>query len=99
MLFSMPQSLLWKLGFQRIILEGDALNVVDGIKNGAQGWDNSSMLISDARSLLNQLQQWTIAHIQRRFNSVAHTLARSALSIADSMFDIEEVPHCISHLL
>ncbi|KAF5458192.1 hypothetical protein F2P56_022246 [Juglans regia] len=87
-----------ELGFQRIILEGDALNIVEGIKNGAQGWDSSSMLILDARSLLAQLQQWTVAHIQRGFNSVAHALAISALSIANSMFDIE-VPQCIAHLL
>ncbi|KAF5451826.1 hypothetical protein F2P56_026891, partial [Juglans regia] len=81
-----------ELGYQQIILEGDALNVVEGIKIGAQGWDSSSMLILDARSLLNQLQQWTIAHIHKSFNSVAHVLGRSALSIANSVFDIEEVP-------
>jgi hypothetical protein len=65
--------------FQRIILEGDALEIVQGLRQEGPSWQRYGHLLEDSRARLNGLQFWQLNHVRRDANEVAHGLAKFAL--------------------
>jgi hypothetical protein len=51
--------------------------------------------VEDIKSVLSNLRRWTINHIKREANSVAHELAKEATRKDMDHVWIEEVPSCI----
>jgi ribonuclease HI len=67
------------LGLQRVILEGDALAIVQGLRQEAPSWCQYGLLLEDTRSILNSLPFWKVTHVRREANGAAHGLAQAAL--------------------
>ncbi|XP_042974848.1 uncharacterized protein LOC122306483 [Carya illinoinensis] len=88
-----------ELGLTQIIIEGDALNVVQAVQSEEENWNAFGMVIRDVKSLLSKVREWSIQHTHREFNVIAHTLAKYALTCSDDCILLEDYPPCIQHLL
>jgi ribonuclease HI len=69
------------LGFARVVLEGDSLEVVKALQTEGPCWSRFGLLINDAKILLNSLQEWRVCHVKRMGNKAAHTLAQRGLTV------------------
>lgn len=83
------------LGLQRIILEGNAMQVVNAVKAEDRKWSSFGQLMEDIRGVLNTLQDWKICHVKREVNGIAHILAKIAVQRVIDHAWIEETPICI----
>lgn len=88
-----------ELAFQKFILEGDALQVINAIKGNEDIWNNKGMLISDIKLLLSKFTSWSVNHVKRDLNTIAHVLGKDALTISDVIIDLASTPRCIESLL
>lgn len=88
-----------QLGLQRILLEGDAQKVVNDIKGAADQWSSAGLMVSNIRLLLQHFQHWSVSFVPRKFNYVAHCLAKDALKLSEESIVLEGVPPCIRYLL
>jgi hypothetical protein len=82
-----------------VILEGDALQVVQALKKEGVNRSKIGHLIEETRELLQTLHSWCILHVCRHLNEAAHRLAREALSIWEEFVLIEEIPPCIADIV
>ncbi|XP_040996051.1 uncharacterized protein LOC121242225 [Juglans microcarpa x Juglans regia] len=87
------------LGWKEIILEGDSLQVVNFLKTGEVNDSYVGTMIRDTKSILNSFTSWTVRHILRAGNVVAHVLSRDALSSRDSIWSVGTILTCIQTLL
>ncbi|XP_042983235.1 uncharacterized protein LOC122312641 [Carya illinoinensis] len=87
-----------ELGLTHIVLEGDALNVVQAVQGVEENWSAVGMVIRDVKSLLSRFQEWSIHHVPRELNVIAHTLAKYALICSEDCILLEDYPPCIQHL-
>jgi hypothetical protein len=58
-----------------VILEGDFMEVVQALSKEECSWGRYGILINDAKLLLLCVQQWSICHVKRQANEVAHRIA------------------------
>jgi hypothetical protein len=63
-----------------IILEGDALQIVNAINLESQILNRFGHFIEGIRSKLYSLRSFYVLHVQREANSTAHCLARIAIN-------------------
>jgi hypothetical protein len=68
------------LGLRSVILEGDALEVVQELKRVNEDAGHLGNLIGEIRVLLRRFDCWSFIHVKREGNKVAHTLAKYAIS-------------------
>lgn len=87
------------LGFSRLAIEGDCLQVLNILNRKTKDWSDASMLVSDAFLLLQSFAIWFADHVHREANSVAHMLAKHALSLAEDAASFECILDCIKHLV
>jgi hypothetical protein len=66
-------------GFQSVILEGDALEIVQAFRQEGPSWSKYGQIIANSRTRLNSIQSWEPSHIRREANEAAHLLAKAAL--------------------
>jgi hypothetical protein len=66
-------------GFQKIILEGDSLNVIKDLQQEEGCWSKYGQIIEDMQVLIRTLQCCKVNHIWREANGVVHRLMRNAL--------------------
>jgi hypothetical protein len=76
-----------RMQLDNVVLEGDSLEVVQALNNKDCSWARYGTLINDAKLMLLCVQQWSIIHVRRQANGVAHRIAKMALSVSD---DCEE---------
>lgn len=81
-----------ELGFLWVILEGDALQVVQVLRKEGKNYSRYGHIIEEALEALNWLQAWNVNHVRRQLNGAAHGLAKEALSLSMENDLIEEVP-------
>ncbi|KAF5443004.1 hypothetical protein F2P56_035601 [Juglans regia] len=86
------------LGWKELILERDSLQGVNYLKTGEANDSYVGTMIRDTKSILNSFTSWTVRHILRAGNVVAHALSRDALSIRDSIWYVGTIPTCIQTL-
>ncbi|XP_022720786.1 uncharacterized protein LOC111278413 [Durio zibethinus] len=74
------------MGFQKIILEGDALGIVAQIAYD-QGRNQSAVgnRVMDTRLELNHLVEWPCSHTRRETNGAAYRLARIVVDRLESL--------------
>ena len=72
-----------ELGFQSVILEGDALGLIQALKSQEQNVCPLSLLVEDVKVYSNHFRRVLYSHIKRNGNSIAHSLAKHAISILD----------------
>ncbi|XP_041011376.1 uncharacterized protein LOC121255167 [Juglans microcarpa x Juglans regia] len=87
------------VGFKYIILEGDALQGVQGIQNSAEVGTSTCMIMADTRSMLANFDSWSVQHIERNKNKAAHALGKEALDILNTIIVMEKILQCILSLL
>lgn len=87
------------MGLRKIILEGDALNVVKEINGDKEHWGRVGMIVTDVQKSLQRFESWKVVHTSRSTNQVAHCLVKNALNIEGELVELEEVPRCITSLL
>ena len=77
-------NLLWMLGFSKLIIEGDNVNVMQAI---SLSQNNSSLLgyvVDDIHHLVHCLEWARISITRRGGNKVAHALAQHARNSSDN---------------
>ncbi|XP_041025440.1 uncharacterized protein LOC121265838 [Juglans microcarpa x Juglans regia] len=87
------------LGFQHVILEGDSLLVVKAIQIKEDSWSDSGLVVRDIKILLSKFLSWSVLHVHKEVNVIAHHLAKIALSCQEDCIMIEDCPPCIKQLL
>ena len=72
-----------ELGFQNVILEGNALGFIQALKSQEQNVCPLGLLVEDVKVYLNHFRRVLYSHIKRNDNSVAHSPTKHAISILD----------------
>lgn len=91
-------TLCYELGLQKVILEGDALQIVRAMNTKGTHWSRYGHITEEARSLLSCLVSWRVVHVRRQLNGVAHCFAKTALTTCEEVLLKGEILACILHL-
>jgi ribonuclease HI len=86
-------------GFQKIVLEGDSLQVVSAIKNRSLLWATHEQVIADIQDLLRFFQSWEVCHSKLAGNAAAHLLAQAGLHHAQERVWIICIAECLRHFV
>jgi hypothetical protein len=78
-----------------VILEGDALEVVQALNSEDALSGRYGTIINDAKLLLQQVQNWKVGHVKRVANTAAHRLAKLAFSFSEERLWTEDFPLCV----
>jgi hypothetical protein len=84
------------LGLRFVILEGDALEIVEELNRVIEDEGNLGNLIGKTRLLLRSFDCWSVNHVNREGNKVAHTLAKYAVSHPQNCVWFQSYPSCLS---
>ncbi|XP_042964722.1 uncharacterized protein LOC122298944 [Carya illinoinensis] len=87
-----------QLGLTHVIFEGDAQQVVLALNKPSQDEFPAGVFLSDAKLLLGSFVRWSVEHVSRDCNSVAHVLAKDALKLSEESIPLGEIPSCIHPL-
>ncbi|XVE95505.1 hypothetical protein REPUB_Repub02eG0103200 [Reevesia pubescens] len=68
-----------ELGFTNIVLEGDALGVLNSLKNSKPDLSAIGTIVEEARSFLSLFYNCEVCHVSRWKNQAAHLFAKYAL--------------------
>ena len=66
----------WKLGFQRVIFEGDAASVIKALSMRDLALALIGHLVKDFMSIAGSLRTFSFSRTRRQDNNVAHALVR-----------------------
>ncbi|KAG5544959.1 hypothetical protein RHGRI_017425 [Rhododendron griersonianum] len=75
--FALTTALCW--GYSRIIVEGDALQIVQAL-NGSRSFVDCDTIILDCLQIAMNFSSCLFSHVKRGCNRVAHFVARKSLS-------------------
>ncbi|KAF5482155.1 hypothetical protein F2P56_002746 [Juglans regia] len=84
------------LGFNRVILEGDAEVVVKAVHSEEENLSSIGHVIEDVKIVLKERRAWRVQHVQREGNKVAHLLAKNSFKFDQEMIWVEQCPEFIS---
>lgn len=68
-----------RIGLAKVIMEGDALNIVRKIQLGSMGYSHEEMIIDDIHDFLSSFTHVRMSHVKRQGNIVAHNVAKLCL--------------------
>jgi hypothetical protein len=83
-----------QLGFQRVVLEGDSLEIIQALCK-EKCWSSYGHLINDVKTLLHVIPQWEIHHVRRYSNIAVHRMAKMALTIWEDCLWVDSIPKYI----
>ncbi|XP_059431541.1 uncharacterized protein LOC132165051 [Corylus avellana] len=83
------------MGFSKVIIEGDSLEVVTALQGDDCRWNRFGSLVNDTKSYFNSLQEWHVRHTERLANNAAHLLAKQGLTVTEDHLWREDFPLCI----
>ena len=84
-------TLAHELGFQNVVLEGDALGLIQALKSQEQNLSPWGLLVEDVKVYGTKFRRLLYSHIKRNDNSVAHNLAKHVIFILDFQVWMEDV--------
>lgn len=90
--------ILWRLNLVNVILEGDALAVVQVVHRSEENPSKHGHMVEELKHFINAGSKWQIQAVKRDCNKVAHLLAENAL-LCNNVVDLESVPGCISSII
>ena len=76
----------------RIVIEGDSLLVVNAFKNRLVGATPIFRIFYDISFLADRLESFSITHVKRAGNTVAHLLARWECPAGDEIVWLDSFP-------
>ncbi|XP_075636521.1 uncharacterized protein LOC142608714 [Castanea sativa] len=88
-----------ELGVREAILERDSMAVIKALKEFEEMLSPTGLLLEDIRMFSQRCDALFYFHTKREGNSIAHSLARYALSIPDFLVWIKDVPTHIQHFV
>lgn len=88
-----------RLGYDKVIFEGDALSVVNAVKNNVEGVAPLFRVFDDIRSLARNFICFSFLHVKRAGNVVAHLLARWDCPCNSEIVWLDAFPESISTLV
>ncbi|XP_018853114.2 uncharacterized protein LOC109015083 [Juglans regia] len=88
-----------QLRLSKVVLEGDSQQIVSALLTKDKNDSHRDMVTLETQKLLSLYEVWSVKHVVRKANRVAHVLARKALFSSEAIVDIEDPPLCISDLL
>ncbi|KAF5468365.1 hypothetical protein F2P56_012522 [Juglans regia] len=83
-----------ELGLSQVVVEGDSLQVINALRSDIEGCNSVSMYVSEAKLILQNFAKWEVSHVRRNGNTMAHLLAKEALSIHDDIVTMGVLPSC-----
>ncbi|XP_059455141.1 uncharacterized protein LOC132185379 [Corylus avellana] len=83
------------LAWNKIILEGDALEIVQRLSRSGSWMGSFGMVMEDMKTHLMQFQEWQVEHIPRCVNEVADSLAKLALHLSSEKLWVADFPSSI----
>jgi ribonuclease HI len=87
------------LGFSKVVLEGDSLEVVKALQMEGPFWRRFGSTINDAKILLNSLEEWRVCHVKRTGNVAAHNLAKRGLNVDEDQLWHTALPFFIHDIV
>jgi ribonuclease HI len=83
------------LGLSKVVFEGDAKVVVDGINSAEvdKGW--MGHVLADIKHELSALEGWRVQFVRREDNTAAHLLAQMTVQLNLNRTWDEMIPACI----
>ncbi|XP_042958198.1 uncharacterized protein LOC122293794 [Carya illinoinensis] len=81
-----------KLNFENVIFEGDALAVVKAINGERESWEWYGQLVEDMKGVLKNRKRWSVQHVFKEGNQVAHHLFKVSLSFIEEQIWMECCP-------
>ena len=84
----MREALSWikKKAWDKVTIETDCVTVVQALRSSISMYSYFGSLISECKSLWNDVKNIKILFVKRSANSVAHVLARAFCHVADCTF-------------
>ncbi|XP_073128662.1 uncharacterized protein [Henckelia pumila] len=95
---SIREALTWfkDLSYSDIVLESDALTLIEALKNRSPDDFYVGLIIEDARFLALELNSCSFAFVRRSANQAAHSLARAAGSLSGRKGRVIPSPSLVS---
>jgi hypothetical protein len=87
------------LGLKKVILEGDALEIVGVLNREGVSYERYGQVLNDAKFQLGQFQEFVVRHVGREINRAAHALANLAFSLGCNRVWREDFPACLFDLV
>jgi ribonuclease HI len=85
-------------GYGNVILEGDALGVVQSLQSEDLCWAPAGHLLEDIKSILSGTA-WRVQHIGREGNAAADRLAKMALLLVEEHQWMLSTPYCLRNIV
>jgi hypothetical protein len=82
-----------------MVIEGDAVGVVSALNQVVADEGITTNLIAETRLLLENFDRWTIKHVRREGNKIAHSLAKLAISQLQNRVWLGSYPSVLSDLV
>ena len=89
----------WDLGLKNIVAEGDSLAVVQALKGSIIPTISIQKVTEGISWWLKKFDNWKILHARRSSNIAAHSMAKEAKSILESVIWVEDSPLFITDQL
>ncbi|KAG6678721.1 hypothetical protein I3842_14G094800 [Carya illinoinensis] len=83
-----------ELNLSSVVLEGDSLQVVQGLSLCGERWDNVGLILLDTRAFFSRFVHCSVSFVRRGGNQKAHCLAREALEVSGESSTRASQPHC-----
>jgi ribonuclease HI len=84
-----------RLGLQRVIFEGDALEIIQALTRDGDCWASYGQILNEIKSELLQQHGWCFQYVNRAANDVAHKLARLAFLFGEDREWTSNFPICV----
>ena len=87
------------LKLDRVSFEGDSTQVITALQSSESNYSSYGHLVAETQNKTLSLQSFTFEHAGRSANSVAHVLAKKAISIESSYLWLSSMPHDVISIL
>ena len=81
-----------EIGLNKGVLEGDSLILMNALKTNSHSLAQFGHIIKDIQFLTSQFSIISFSHVKRHCNTIAHSIARRALSFSSLQVWMEDVP-------
>ena len=85
-------------GWSNVILESNALGLIERLQLGSQGEAYLDVLLKDIRSLVPSFRSLMSGHVKRAGNTVAHLVARMSPTNGDEQIWNSSFPFAVTYL-
>lgn len=87
-----------RLGYERVVLECDALNVVHAIKTKEEGVAPIFLFYEDIHGISAHFELFICIHVQRAGNTAAHLVARWEVDVGSERVCMDVFPQSLNTL-